>query len=65
VEPAHCWCGDIAKVRESTDFADWFSMKFFMSANYEHDLTLSYKRPAVRFIVCNPPLDCLLVVFFC
>jgi hypothetical protein len=67
VEPARCWCGDVAKVRESTDFADWFGMKFFMCSNSEHDppaATSSYGRPAVCFIVCKSPFCCLLLCLF-
>jgi hypothetical protein len=37
MEAARCWCGDIAKVRESTDFLDRMGMKFFMCANHAHD----------------------------
>jgi hypothetical protein len=37
MEAARCWCGDIAKVRESTDFSDRMGMKFFMCANHAHD----------------------------
>jgi hypothetical protein len=54
VQPARCWCGDIAKVKESTDFADWFGMKFFMCANYAEDppaATSSYRRPPVCFLL--------------
>ena len=32
-----CWCGDLCKVKEVTDFSDWLGMKFFMCANYEED----------------------------
>jgi hypothetical protein len=37
MEAARCWYGDIAKVRESTDFSDMMGMKFFMCANHAHD----------------------------
>jgi hypothetical protein len=37
MEAARCWCDDIAKVRELTDFSDRMGMKFFMCANHAHD----------------------------
>ena len=37
VEVERCWCGNLAKVKESIDFSDKFGMKFFICANYEHD----------------------------
>jgi len=52
VEVLHCWCGDLCKVKEVTDFSDWLGMKFFMCANYEEDPPVSispYIRPPVCF----------------
>ena len=37
VEHLRCWCGNLCKVKEVTDFSDKFGMKFFMCANYEYD----------------------------
>uniref|UniRef100_A0A8I6WF42 Uncharacterized protein n=1 Tax=Hordeum vulgare subsp. vulgare TaxID=112509 RepID=A0A8I6WF42_HORVV len=37
VEAVRCWCGDLCKVKEVTDFSDLLGMKFFMCANYEFD----------------------------
>ena len=31
VEHLRCWCGDLCKVKESTDFSDKMGMKFRMS----------------------------------
>ena len=50
VEAVRCWCGDLCKVKEVTDFSDWLGMKFFMCANYESDPPESisaYVRPPV------------------
>ena len=52
VEVLRCWCGDLCKVKEVTDFSDWLGMKFFMCANYEEDppvATSPYIRPPVCF----------------
>jgi hypothetical protein len=52
MEAARCWCGDIAKVKESTYFSDRMGMKIFMCANFVHDpleLSLLFYRPLVRF----------------
>nr|XP_051220482.1 uncharacterized protein LOC127338402 [Lolium perenne] len=37
VTAERCWCGRVAKVKQVEDFSDWFGMKFFMCASYEHD----------------------------
>nr|XP_051201439.1 uncharacterized protein LOC127314933 [Lolium perenne] len=37
VTAERCWCGRLAKVKQVEDFSDWFGMKFFMCASYEHD----------------------------
>ena len=50
VEKACCWCGSEAKVKEATDFADWFGIKKFMCPNYEYDpepRTSLWERPSV------------------
>ena len=47
-----CWCGDLCKVKEVTDFSDWLGMKFFMCANYEEDPAVAiseYDKPPVCF----------------
>ena len=52
VEVLRCWCGDLCKVKEVTDFSDWLGMKFFMCANYEEDPPVAispYIRPPVCF----------------
>jgi hypothetical protein len=52
IEAARCWCGDIAKVRELTDFLDRMGMKFFMCADHAHDTlqsSLLFYRAPVRF----------------
>jgi hypothetical protein len=52
MEAARCWCGNIAKVRESTDFSDRMGMQFFMCANHAHDpseSSLLFYRAPVRF----------------
>jgi hypothetical protein len=52
MEAACYWCGDIAKMKESTDFSDRMDMKIFMCANYTHDTPESsslWIRPPVRF----------------
>src|SRR4051794_2286469 len=36
-----CWCGHLAKVKESVDFSDKMGMKFFMCANYNSSPTRS------------------------
>uniref|UniRef100_M8BQT7 GRF-type domain-containing protein n=1 Tax=Aegilops tauschii TaxID=37682 RepID=M8BQT7_AEGTA len=51
-----CWCGDLCKVKEVTDFSDWLGMKFFMCANYEEDPTVAiseYDKPP------SPPPLCM------
>jgi hypothetical protein len=51
MEAARCWCGDIAKVRESTDFLDRMGMEIFMCANHAHDppeSSLLFYRTPVR-----------------
>uniref|UniRef100_A0A8I6YL58 GRF-type domain-containing protein n=1 Tax=Hordeum vulgare subsp. vulgare TaxID=112509 RepID=A0A8I6YL58_HORVV len=56
VEAVRCWCGDLCKVKEVTDFSDWLGMKFFMCANYESDTSESisaYLRPP------SPPPLCM------
>ncbi|KAK1645906.1 hypothetical protein QYE76_063711 [Lolium multiflorum] len=37
VTAERCWCGRLAKVKQVEDFSDWFGIKFFMCANYDHD----------------------------
>jgi hypothetical protein len=52
MEAARCWCGNIAKVKESTNFSDWMGMKIFMCANFAHDppeSSLVFYCPPVRF----------------
>ena len=52
VEAVRCWCGDVCKVKEVTDFSDWLGMKFFMCANYEEDPAVAiseYDKPPVWF----------------
>jgi hypothetical protein len=52
MKAARCWCNDIVKVRESTDFSDKIGMKIFMCANYAHDppeSSLLFYRAPVRF----------------
>ncbi|XBI58200.1 hypothetical protein VPH35_039454 [Triticum aestivum] len=49
-----CWCDDLCKVKEVTDFLDWLGMKFFMYANYEEYpsvASLKYDKPP-----SHPPL---------
>ncbi|XBI73049.1 hypothetical protein VPH35_066876 [Triticum aestivum] len=51
-----CWCGDLCKVKEVTDFSDWLGMKFFMCANYEEDPAVAlseYDKPP------SPPPLCM------
>ncbi|XBI79529.1 hypothetical protein VPH35_088964 [Triticum aestivum] len=51
-----CWCGDLCKVKEVTDFLDWLGMKFFVFANYEEDPPLAiseYDKPP------SPPPLCM------
>ena len=64
VEAVRCWCGDVCKVKEVTDFSDWLGMKFFMCANYESDPPESisaYVRPPV----CSSHPDyCYLILLF-
>jgi hypothetical protein len=65
MEAARCWCGDIAKVRESTDFSDRMGMKFFMCANYAHDppeSSLLFYRAPVRLKFHE--MTYLLVLYF-
>ena len=33
VRAERCWCGHLAKVKESVDFSDKMGMRFFMCAN--------------------------------
>jgi hypothetical protein len=33
VRAERCWCGHLAKVKESVEFSDNMGMKFFMCAN--------------------------------
>uniref|UniRef100_A0ACD5Y511 Uncharacterized protein n=1 Tax=Avena sativa TaxID=4498 RepID=A0ACD5Y511_AVESA len=44
-----CWCGHLAKVKESIDFSTCMGMKFFMCPNYDASLprqaSSSYERP--------------------
>jgi hypothetical protein len=50
MEAARCWCGDVAKVKESIDFSYTMGRKFFRCPNYEHDPppTINpYERPVV------------------
>ena len=52
VDHLRCWCGNLCKVKEVTDFSDKFGMKFFMCPNYEYDppeRTSLFARPAVCF----------------
>ncbi|KAI4993787.1 hypothetical protein ZWY2020_008100 [Hordeum vulgare] len=52
VEAVRCWCGDLCKVKEVTDFSDWLGMKFFMCANYEEDPPIApspYISPPICF----------------
>ena len=47
-----CWCGDLCKVEEVTNFSDWLGMKFFRCANYEKDPPIAiskYDKPPVYF----------------
>jgi hypothetical protein len=65
MEAARCWCGDIAKVKESTYFSDRMDMKFFMCANFVHDpleSSLLFYRPLVRFKFDE--MTYLVVLFF-
>ena len=51
-----CWCGDLCKVKEVTDFSDWLGMKFFMCANYEEDPAVAiseYDKPPVCLTITN------------
>ena len=51
VRAERCWCGHLAKVKESVDFSDKMGMKFFMCANYNYSptrsATTSSGRPSV------------------
>jgi hypothetical protein len=65
MEAARCWYGDIAKVKESTDFSDRMSMKFFMCVNFAHDppeSSLLFYRPPLRFMFYE--MTYLVVLFF-
>jgi hypothetical protein len=37
VKVERCWCGHPAKVKEATDSAVWFGMKFFMFDASEYE----------------------------
>ena len=51
VRAERCWCGHLAKVKESVDFSDKMGMKFFMCANTNasptRGATTSLERPSV------------------
>ena len=56
VDHLNCWCGSLCKVKEVTDFSDWFGMKFFMCPNYEYDppvRTFLFARPLYVLIMMN------------
>jgi hypothetical protein len=50
VEVLRCWCGDLCKVKQSTDYSTCMGMKFFMCANLEHD------RPEPTSMNDKPPV---------
>lgn len=72
VEHLRCWCCNLCKVKEVTDFSNKPGMRFFMCANYEYEppvLVSPYDRPPVSTFRC--PKTCFLchmrfvtVVFF-
>jgi hypothetical protein len=65
MEAARCWCGDIAKVKESTDFLDRMGIKIFMCANFAHhppESSLMFYRPTLRFMFDE--MTYLVVLFF-
>jgi hypothetical protein len=65
MEAARCWCGDIAKVKECTNFSYKMGMKFFMCANFAHDppeSSLLFYRGPVRFKFDE--MTYLVVIFF-
>ena len=72
VRAEHCWCGHLAKVKESVDFSDKMGMKFFMCANYNASpprrASLFSARPPVCFAVASwrnkSPLVLLLMLLF-
>uniref|UniRef100_A0A8I7BF81 Uncharacterized protein n=1 Tax=Hordeum vulgare subsp. vulgare TaxID=112509 RepID=A0A8I7BF81_HORVV len=56
VEVLRCWCDDLYKVKEVTDFSDWLGMKFFICANYEEDPPVS---PSPYISPPSPPPLCM------
>uniref|UniRef100_A0A8I6YRM2 GRF-type domain-containing protein n=1 Tax=Hordeum vulgare subsp. vulgare TaxID=112509 RepID=A0A8I6YRM2_HORVV len=56
VEGVRCWCGDLYKVMEVTDFSDRLGMKFFMCANYEEDSPVA---PSTCISPSSPPPLCM------
>ena len=51
VEVPRCWCGDLCKLKESTEFGYTYGRRFFMYANYDSDPVPPsglYERPPVK-----------------
>ena len=63
VTAERCWCGRLAKVKQVEDFSDWFGMKFFMCASYEHDPPRSSASSSRRPPVCFDLILCWLNIF--